>query len=423
MPLNRRFMNHRPLSHRLQRPIQRLAIMAMALVPLACTSIFPVAVILPETGAWEAYGVATRQGIELALEELQAAGEADHLRVDFFDSQSDPAMASQQLDEALSGDTLVAIGGITAGEASAMVEVAEAKKRVLLSPSSSNERLSQEGGFFYRLAIPDSTAGSSMADFSSRELKLDKVLLLAGDADLLRGLEAGFRPAFESAGGTVVDAVEIPQDDDTLATLVNGPEVQAVYLNASPNVLGDTIQRLRQQGFGGRILTTETLASPAALERIGKDAVGVVLTQTVLTEDDTNPRAKAFIESYRQKYDQMPDIFAAQAYDAMYVLAHALKGRPAIESSVRKGLRDEIKDFNGVTGMIQFNSSGSINRYPRVYRVAEDLSLSDYARELKMAREAMELKRQELLDRLSRIGTGADTSDDSDADDEGDKTR
>ncbi len=420
MPLNRH-----PMKHRLQLPMRRLVIVALALVPLACTSVFPVAVILPETGAWEAYGIATRQGIELALEELQAAGEADHLRVDFFDSQSDPALAGQQLEEALAGDTLVAIGGITADEASTMVEVAEAKKRVLLSPSSSNERLSHEGGFFYRLAIPDSTAGSSMADFSRREMKLERVLLLAGSADLLQGLEAGFRPAFENAGGTVVDAVEIPQDDTALAALVSKPEVEAVYLNASPNVLGDTIQRLREQGFGGRILTTETLASPAALERIGQDAVGVVLTQTVLTED-TNPRAKAFIDSYRQKYGTTPDIFAAQAYDAMYVLAHALDGRPAIESSVRKGLRDEIKDFNGVTGMIQFNASGSINRYPRVYRVAEDLSLSDYAQELKIARQAMERKRQELLDRLSRIGSGAEnggTNDDAPNDrDGGDET-
>lgn len=404
--------------------LRHLAITALALVPLACTSIFPVAVILPETGAWEAYGVATRQGIELALEELKAAGKASHLQVTFFDSQSDPELARQQLDAALAGETLVAIGGITTDEASAMVPVAEAKQRVLLSPSSSNERLSHEGGYFYRLAIPDSTAGSSMADFSRREMKLEKALLMAGDSDLLRGLEEGFRSAFESAGGTVLDAVEIPRDDGDLAALVGDPEVEAVYVNASPTALGEVIHRLRQLDFQGRILTTETLASPAALQAIGQDAVGVVVTQTVLATDDTNPRAKSFVDNYRQKYGSAPDVFAAQAYDAMYVLAHALEGRPAIESSVRKGLRDEIKDFDGVTGMIQFNASGSINRYPRVYRVAEDLSLSDYAQELRIAREEVERKRQELLDRLRNLSaeptaTADDASGDEDEDGSG----
>lgn len=391
------------------RPVHLIAIATLALVPLACTSIFPVAVLIPESGASQAYGISVRNGVELALEELRAAGKAEHLKVDFYDTQSDPQIARQKLDELFSGDTLVAIGGVTPMEASTMVEVAEEKKRVLLSPTSSNDRLSQKAEFFYRLAISDTTAGGTMADFSHRELQLDKALLLAENADLLAGLEQGFRPAFESSGGVVTDAVLFPEDDAELKTLLTAEQVQAVYVDAMPDVLGELIHRLRKQGFRGKILTTEMMSSPAMIEAIGDDAIGVLLVKSVMEEgredSNSNPLATAFIKNYREKYGATPDIFAAEAYDSIYVLAQALQGRPAIPSSVRKGLRDDVKDFDGVTGMIQFSATGSISRYPRVYRIAEDLSLSDYGQELKAKREETERKKKELLDRINNIRT------------------
>lgn len=401
------------------RPFHLVALTAMALVPLACTSIFPIAVVIPESGSSSAYGIAVRRGVELALEELQAAGKADHLKVDFYDTQSDPQVARQRLEELFGSDTLVAIGGVTPQEASAMVEIAEARERVLISPTSSNDRLSGSAEFFYRLAISDTTAGSTMADFSHRELKIDSALLLAENADHLAGLEQGFRQTFENTGGEVVGAVELPADDAELKALLTDSAVGAVYVGATPEVLGPSIRRLRKQGFRGKILTTETFASPAMIEGMGRDAVGVVFTQSVLEEGGSNPQATAFIESYRAKYGDNPDIFAAEAYDAMYVLAQALEGRPAIPSSVKKGLRDGVKDFDGASGMIQFGGGGSISRYPRVYRVAEDLSVSDYAQELKVMREEKERKRQELMKKIQSIRTqGTDGNADPEDDEE-----
>lgn len=392
-----------------------IAILVLAVIPLACTSVFPVAVLIPETGASEAYGTAVRRGVELAMDELRTNGGGEHLDITFHDTQSDPQVARSTLEGLFGSDTLVAIGGVTPGETDAMVEVAEQNQRVLLSPVSGNERLSQNAAFFYRLAISDLTAGSTMADFSRRELHLDNVLLLAENEDLLQGLELGFRSTFESAGGAVVDAVVAPTDDAELQALLASGPIDGIFVDATPSRVGGLIGRLREQGFNGKILTTEALASPSVIEAIGDHAVDVLLTKAVLEASETNPRATDFIASYRDAYGEMPDIFAAQAYDAVHVLALALQGRPAIPSSVRKGLRDEIKDYTGATGMIQFSSGGSINRYPRVYRIAEDLSLVDHAQELRIAREEKERRRKELMAKIQNIRSqGAGDTDTAD---------
>lgn len=415
-----------PLAHRfksrLGRLVSRFGLLTVAAVPLACTSVFPVAVLIPESGDGQAYGEAVRRGVELALTELREAGQGSHLQVTFHDTQSQPEVARDTLDELFGGETLVAIGGITPDETNALVEVAEQHQRVLLSPLSGDELLSQNAPHFYRLAVSDLTAGSTMADFSRRELKVGKALLLADSADLLETLELGFRSTFESGGGEIVDVLVAPADDVELKALLDGQRVDAIFVDGTPSGLVNLIQRLRAAGFQRKILTTETLAAPAVIRSLGDAAEDVLLTKSVLEDDATKPRAAAFIQSYQDAYGETPNVFAAQAYDAVFVLAMALEGRPAIPSSVKKGLRDNVKDYTGASGMIQFSSAGSINRYPRVYRIAEDLSLVDHAQELRLVREDKERRRRELkakLDGLRNQGQGGVAGGDVGTDDDG----
>lgn len=424
----RRPLARRPLP-RLGQVLTRLGLIALAAVPLACTSVFPVAVLIPESGDGQAYGEAVRRGVELALTELRESGQGSHLQVTFHDTQSQPGVASETLDTLFGGDTLVAIGGITPDETAVLVEVAEKHQRVLLSPLSGDELLSQDAPHFYRLAVSDLTAGSTMADFSRRELEVGNALLMADRADLLESLELGFRSTFESAGGYIVDVLEAPADDAELKALLEAQTVDAVFVDGTPGGLVDLIQRLRRAGFEGKILTTQTLAAPAVIRSLGEAAEDVLLTKSVLEDDGTKPRTAAFIQSYQDAYGEAPSVFAAQAYDAVFVLAMALEGRPAIPSSVRKGLRDNVKDYTGASGMIQFSSGGSINRYPRVYRIAEDLSLVDHAQELRLEREEKERRRKELLAQLNNIrnqgvdnDSEADRATGNDSDDDDDET-
>ena len=90
----------------------------------------------------------------------------------------------------------------------------------------------------------------------------------------------------------------------------------------------------------------------------------------------------------------------------MMVLATAMAERPALPSEVRKGLLHDIKDYPGVTGSLQFNEARSVPKIPRVYSIAEDLSLRDHGRFLQAERERIAAEKRELIRRLGEIQDG-----------------
>ena len=389
--------------HRFPKPLS-LILLVTALFLTACGPTGPVevAAILPLSGEFQAYGESSRKGLELALEELNQEQERFHIQ--WADSESDPATAATQFQALLEQKALVAIGGLTSREAEAMIPVAETHKRVLLSPSALSTRLAGEAEYFYRLAPSDRIAGNVMADFLHRKLKgIESVAVLAQDQFALEGFEQGFRPTFEANGGKVLEVVELPtQAEETRAEIARVIKLRpkAIYVAAYGISAGEVLDALEDHRYGGKILTDQTLGSPAALQQLGNKAVGVLFTQAVI-DPETNAKAREFAEKYRAKYGEAPDIFAAEGYDALQVLAKALEDRPPYPGELKRGLRDDVKDFPGVTGSIEFNAQGSVTKYPRVYRVAKNLTPEDEAVRLAEEEERRRKRIEELRQRLN----------------------
>ena len=394
----------------MRHPIRRLALLftlsSSAFLLGACEpQTAQVAVVLPLSGEFQAYGESSRKGLELALDELNA--EAPRFEAQWADSSSDPETAARKLNELFEAKSLVAIGGLTSKEAEAMIPVAEERERILLSPSALNSRLAAEARHFYRIAPSDHVAGNVMADFLARKMKgMDTVVAIAQDELALEGFEEGFRPTFEANGGTVKGVVQADPEglSDTVSEAI-GATPDVVYLAGYGTAVGDVLKELRRQRFKGKILTDQTLASPAAIQQIGKDAVGVLLTHSVM-DAEINEKARNFSESFEARYGEKPDIFAAEAYDTMMVVARALRDRPAYPGELQRGLRDDVKDFPGVTGTIEFNATGSVTKYPRVYSVAKNLSLQDEGRRLE-AEEALRQERiRKIREKLKKVQDG-----------------
>jgi branched-chain amino acid transport system substrate-binding protein len=189
------------------------------------------------------------------------------------------------------------------------------------------------------------------------------------------GQELGnvFRGEFERQGGEVVDEFsysESDQDgetDEAVARLLKeSPE--AVYLAASG---GDPaarriVERLAVKGYRGTIMTTSAFAAPNLLGAGGTD--GLVVSSGAFDTESEDPEVRAFVEAYRAKYDEDPDTFAAQGYDAVMALAQALSGEKHRPRELWQGLR-ALAGYQGVTGVIQFDEQGNVSQFPRVYIV------------------------------------------------------
>ncbi|MEM9598219.1 MAG: ABC transporter substrate-binding protein [Acidobacteriota bacterium] len=404
----RRTHMHRSSPYRL--PLNRLLILpVLALLATGCETEPPkIGAVLPLSGADEGIGQSSKRGLELALEELAAEG--SQLQLVFEDSQSDPEEAGRKLGTLIrDGKALAAVGAVTPGEAEAMAPVAEELEHVLLSPSAGNQQLSAKTRHFYRLAPADSTAGSTLATFAAKDLKATSAVMISENAGWGAALEEGFRPIFEGQNGEVLESLEAPSAEADLTTAVEQvgtAKPDAVVLAGYGDWLTTAIRQLRSSGYEGRVLTTQTIANKAQLQSLKGQLRGVLFSHSPFI-DVERPETQKFLDAYRTKYNEEPDIFAAEAYDTLKVLALALEGRPQLASEVRRGLRDAVKDHPGATGNLEFDDTGSVSKFPRVYSADADGALFDYGDQLAALEEERRKKMKEIQERLQALQSQA----------------
>lgn len=392
------------------RVLVALVLSILAIFVSACSSdTYTIAVVLPLSGDDSVYGQAVKEGIELAFEEFQASEEGAPFEILIEDSQSDPAKAAELLDKLYGDGALIALGGVTTPEAKTMTQTAESYDRVLVSPSASSPELTDSRNF-YRIWPSDFAAASKMAQFLSKDLKIEQVVVVAESQDYAQGIQGTFVSAYEGYGGEVLEVVEFPPNTVEFSGLMERVmtlDPKAVYLAAYGDEIGSMIQELRRRDYEGKILTTSAFATPAFIAPVGEDAAGVILTQSVFELDSDFAHIKTFREGFKSKHGNDPDIYAAHGYDALRVIHAAMKGRAPLTTEVPKGLRDSVIDFPGVTGTIQFNEKGDVQRYPRIYIIGKDLLLQDYNERVRQQQEEIKRKREELKKRLDKLNQSA----------------
>lgn len=367
----------------------------------------PVGVVLPLTGEFGIYGEPIRRGIEVAFEEIEGQeGYPYPLELRIEDSQSDAARAAELLGQLYEAGAPAAIGGVTTAEAMAMIEAADQADRVLLSPSASSPRLTGISTNFFRVFPSDFLEGTKMGHFAAQTLGLDRVVIAAAESEYAKGIQQVFQRELERNRAEVQEVIEYPRNTDDLGGVIDRIltlQPSGVYLADYADGLLNLIRGLKQRGYRGRILTTSSIAAPEVVEEAGEQLQGVMFTQSNYDVSSEEPHIHQFVEAYRAKYDgRTPDLYAAHGYDAMRVYARALAdGGAPRPGNFWQGMRG-ITSFPGVTGPIQFDEQGDVQKFPRVY-VIHDGEFVDYDRILEERREGLEDRRRELERRMREL--------------------
>lgn len=359
-----------------------------------------ISAVLPLTGEYSLYGQSIKKGIEIAHTTMQGDPEIPHYILNIVDSKSDPELAKTLLEQEYSNGAIAVIGGVTTGEALQMVSIADEYGRVLISPSASTPDLTGISANFYRVFPSDAKEGATMGNFASTDLSLEEVAIVAKEDHYARGIQSIFKSEFERLGGKVVEVIEYPEGPADFTGFIDrviNLNPQGVYVAAYANDIATLITGLREKGFKGRILTTSAFAAPEVIEGVGENANNVFLTQAVFEVTSEEPLIAGFVAAYRDAYGLSPDIFAAHGFDALFVLGEALKNAGPIPSDFWQSVRG-LREFMGVTGTLQFDERGDVQKFPRVY-VISDGNLIDFKKDI-------DRKRKELMEKLKELKKG-----------------
>ncbi len=354
------------------------------LLPLVCAALLvacgpprPVTIggLIPETGPAGAYGEAIREGMDLAVEEVNGKGGVlggAQLRIEYRDTGTNPEKAQVGAIELLDMGVPAVIGPVASNVALRIAPLFNKKEVVLLSPAASSPRLTKEGGdWFFRVYPSDNVEAHTMADFC-RKLAITRVAIVAVDDVFGQGIADVFQQNYEAPTRQVVyrenfKGALAPAEAQKIVREMRRAKAEAVYIAAYQDDMKVLLQAMHDLKCRVARLGTSAVTE-RMIRALGEAAEGLVFPRPAFDPNADDPKMQAFARAFRTKYHRQPDIYAAHGYDAVRVIARAIdQAGIATAKEIRAQLLTST--FDGVTGRMKFNLNGDVVKVPKIYAV------------------------------------------------------
>lgn len=327
------------------------------------------------TGGEATFGQSTDKGVRLAFDLKNAAGgiKGKKLVLITEDNQGKPEEAAAVVKKLITQDKVVAlIGEVASTRSLAAAPIAQQYKIPMISPSSTNPKVTQVGDYIFRACFIDPFQGPVMAKFTRENLKLKKVAILKDlKSDYSLGLAEFFTKKFVEAGGEITAEQTFQTGDSDFKgqlTQIRGTNPEAIFIPAYYTEVGLIARQARDLGIKAVLLGGDGWDSPKLFE-IGQKAIEGAYFSNHYASESPVPSTQEFIKKYKEKFNETPDGLAAAGYDAAMMLIAAMERAPEITS---KAIRDELaktKAFDGATGKITMNSERNADKDAFIVKV------------------------------------------------------
>lgn len=336
------------------------------------------------TGSGAEWGHSGQDGMNLAVEEINAAGgvKGAKLKVVYEDTQAEPKAAVSAMRKLLNSNTIPAVvGDYISSNVLAAAPILEENKVVLISPGASNPKITDAGEYIFRNWPSDALQGVVNAQFAQQNLKWKRVAILYINNAYGTGLRDVFQKQFAQRGGQIVATEAFAQgatDFRTQLTKVKSAKPDGIYLLAYPKEAPLLLKQAKELGVNTRILGTETLDDPKIVSIARNAAEGIVYT--VPKPSDKNVKiVKDFLTNYKKKYGKEPGIGADTAYDAVKMLAWAMEQGGFTGPEIQKQLL-ELKNYEGASGVTTLDQNGDAIK-PFILKTVKAGKLVAYAQQ------------------------------------------
>ena len=310
------------------------------------------------TGRTASFGQSTRNGVEMAIDEINKAGGVmgRKVRVIVEDDQGEPNKAATVVSKLVNQDKVHAVlGEVASSNSLAAAPKAQEAKVPMISPSSTNPNVTQVGDYIFRVCFIDPFQGDVMAKFASKNLKATKAAILYDfNSDYSRGLREFFTRSFKGSGGQIVAEQSYTQGDRDFSgqlTAIRSANPDVIYVPGYYGEVGVIANQTKQLGIKAPLLGGDGWDSPQ-LWQLGGAALNGDYISNHYSVDDPLPAVQKFVADYKARYNILPDALAALGYDSMRVLADAITRAGGTESAKLRDAIAQTKNFPGITGSI-----------------------------------------------------------------------
>ena len=335
-----------------------------------------VGLFIPLTGSQASFGIDALNGAKLAVDEInEQGGVLDHpVNLIIKDTESQTEQIATLVGELIDTDKVIAlIGEITSDRTLTAARLAQERSIPLITPSATHEKITAVGDYVFRVCYTDAFQAAMMTKFA-RSLDVDKVaMLFDGNNPYGTSLSNAFKVEFVKLGGSIVAEESYRAGDVDYATQLKAIKLKNPDIVFLPSYFAEAaviIKQARQLGIEVPFLGTDGWDSNELLTFAGQ-AVNNCYFASHFSSEHLSENAKSFSEAYRAKFQAAPPPLAALSYDAVRLVADALKRSGGTDSTALRDTLAKTNDFAGVTGTIAFDQDRNPKKPGIILRVQD----------------------------------------------------
>ncbi len=348
---------------------RRLPLLAtLALLALgACkpkSSAIVVGSYLSLSGVDSTFGTDTKDGIDLALEQANAAGgvQGRKIEVVYEDDKSVPQEVTTKVHQLIDRDGAVALLGEVASSRSMVGGlVANTSHVPMVTPSSTANEVTRDRAYVFRTCFTNTQQGAAAARYAhALAKKTTAAILYVAQDNYSSGLAETFRTAFTGMGGKIAIEKGYQKGETNFTTYLSELKAASPDIVFVPVYYADMVQIARQGKplglTGPMFLGGDAWDSADLLEGAGAELEGAHFIDHY-APDVPWPGSQAFLTAFRARFGHDPGSIAAQGYDAARLLFDAIGRAKTVSRDAIKDALAATKDFAGATGTLSIDAS------------------------------------------------------------------
>lgn len=317
----------------------------------------------PLTGEVASYGQKAKNGIQLAVDEINQKGGllGKQVQIDFQDDRNDKKEVVSIVNKFATIDRLPVVFGSAGSSATlAVIPIITNNKVVLISPISSSSTLTKEGGeFFFRTVPADDIQAKVLSEWVYK-FGSKNVAIVYTNNSWGKPLADAFEEKFKQLGGNILLSEGANENSTDFRPIIlklkKLTNLDAIISPTYPKEGGAFIKQTKELGVKKVLFGGDNWGSPEFLNIAGTAAEGAFYTAPAKS---TSPLFDDFVKRYEAKYGEKPDVFGAYSFDAATAAFNAIAKAQSLESvKIQEALRSV--SFMGVSGEIKFTKEGNL---------------------------------------------------------------
>ncbi|MGQ0550024.1 MAG: ABC transporter substrate-binding protein [Armatimonadota bacterium] len=330
-----------------------------------------IGVLAPLNSGVPAAARAAVQGATLAAEEVNAAGGIGgaSLSLVTLDDRGSAEEAAKHFEQLVAQRAVAVVGPLTDATAIAVAPIAERAKVVVISPGATGT-IPYAGSSFFRTALSAESQARALAEFVVRIKRARRISIIQDGNEYGTLVALAFSQRIHALGGEVVGTRYYRDGESAFerhATGVVADGADAVFIAGYPDEGAPILAALRARGVRVLLIGSDALYSPDLIY-LAKEAANELHLPAGFIATERLPAIQKFVSAYRKRFNEPPDQYAAQAYDAVKLIVAAVRRGGRDPATIQESLRG-LRRFPGVTGEITFDRWGAPDRSVAIVQV------------------------------------------------------